>query len=93
MSGADLRVLNEYPQAQSFSAFSNIYNNSGLFGIQATTVSHFFELLQFILFDLVYSRQRLICAFRDLSCAQLLWSMFEISQTLKLVFNENFWSF
>ncbi|CAK9152784.1 unnamed protein product [Ilex paraguariensis] len=38
-----LRVLNEYPQIQSFSAFSSIYNNTGLFGIQATTVRHLFE--------------------------------------------------
>lgn len=36
-----LRVLNEYPQVQSFSAFSNIYNNTGIFGIQATTGSDF----------------------------------------------------
>ncbi|PKI66091.1 hypothetical protein CRG98_013499 [Punica granatum] len=36
-----LRVLNEYPQVQSFSAFSNIYNRTGLFGIQATTGSDF----------------------------------------------------
>ncbi|ESR64590.1 hypothetical protein CICLE_v10008040mg [Citrus x clementina] len=34
------RVLNEFPQVQSFSAFSNIYNHSGMFGIQGTTVSH-----------------------------------------------------
>ncbi|KDO55879.1 hypothetical protein CISIN_1g0104471mg, partial [Citrus sinensis] len=31
------RVLNEFPQVQSFSAFSNIYNHSGMFGIQGTT--------------------------------------------------------
>ncbi|KAH6779048.1 Insulinase family protein [Perilla frutescens var. hirtella] len=36
-----LRVLNEYPQIQSFSAFNSIYNHSGLFGIQATTGSDF----------------------------------------------------
>ncbi|CAI9766032.1 unnamed protein product [Fraxinus pennsylvanica] len=36
-----LRVLNEYPQIQSFSAFNSIYNNTGLFGIQATTGSDF----------------------------------------------------
>ncbi|KAK1551206.1 hypothetical protein Q3G72_031941 [Acer saccharum] len=36
-----LRVLNEYPQVQSFSAFNNIYNNTGLFGIQGTTGSDF----------------------------------------------------
>lgn len=41
---ADLRVLNTYPQIQSFSAFNSIYNNTGLFGIQATTVSQLFEL-------------------------------------------------
>ncbi|XP_057536994.1 mitochondrial-processing peptidase subunit alpha-like [Amaranthus tricolor] len=35
-----LNVLNEYPQIQSFSAFSTIYNNSGIFGIQGTTGSH-----------------------------------------------------
>ncbi|CAH9098569.1 unnamed protein product [Cuscuta europaea] len=36
-----LRVLNEYPQVHAFSAFSSIYNSSGLFGIQATTFSDF----------------------------------------------------
>ncbi|KAI4379379.1 hypothetical protein MLD38_005688 [Melastoma candidum] len=36
-----LRVLNEYPQVQAFSAFSSIYNNSGIFGIQASTGSEF----------------------------------------------------
>ncbi|KAA8534902.1 hypothetical protein F0562_029882 [Nyssa sinensis] len=36
-----LRVLNEYPQIQSFSAFNSIYNNTGIFGIQATTSSDF----------------------------------------------------
>ncbi|KAH6803126.1 Insulinase family protein, partial [Perilla frutescens var. frutescens] len=32
-----VRVLNDYPQIQSFSAFSSITNHSGLFGIQATS--------------------------------------------------------
>uniref|UniRef100_A0A5B6YHR0 Peptidase M16 C-terminal domain-containing protein n=2 Tax=Davidia involucrata TaxID=16924 RepID=A0A5B6YHR0_DAVIN len=36
-----LRVLNEYHQIQSFSAFNSIYNNTGIFGIQATTGSDF----------------------------------------------------
>ncbi|XVE70528.1 hypothetical protein DITRI_Ditri10aG0079400 [Diplodiscus trichospermus] len=36
-----VRVLNEYPQVQSFSAFNNIYNHTGIFGIQATTGSNF----------------------------------------------------
>ncbi|KAL6974493.1 mitochondrial processing peptidase [Sarracenia purpurea var. burkii] len=36
-----LRVLNEYPQIQAFSAFSSIYNHTGIFGIQATTSSDF----------------------------------------------------
>ncbi|TYI71438.1 hypothetical protein E1A91_D08G294900v1 [Gossypium mustelinum] len=36
-----LRVLNQYPQVQSFSAFNSIYNHTGLFGIQATTGSDF----------------------------------------------------
>ncbi|KAG8367309.1 hypothetical protein BUALT_Bualt16G0058900 [Buddleja alternifolia] len=36
-----LRVLNEHPQIQSFSAFSTICNHTGLFGIQATTGSDF----------------------------------------------------
>ncbi|KAL0345153.1 UNVERIFIED_CONTAM: Mitochondrial-processing peptidase subunit alpha [Sesamum radiatum] len=36
-----LRVLNEHPQIQSFSAFNSIYNHTGLFGIQATTESNF----------------------------------------------------
>ncbi|KAF5743019.1 mitochondrial-processing peptidase subunit alpha [Tripterygium wilfordii] len=33
------RVLNRFPEVESFSAFSNIYNHSGIFGIQATTGS------------------------------------------------------
>ncbi|KAL8158794.1 hypothetical protein V2J09_000331 [Rumex salicifolius] len=36
-----MRVLNEYPQIQDFSAFNSLYNNTGLFGIQATTSSDF----------------------------------------------------
>ncbi|KAG8376083.1 hypothetical protein BUALT_Bualt09G0026600 [Buddleja alternifolia] len=36
-----LRVLNQHPQIQSFSAFNSIYNHTGLFGIQATTGSDF----------------------------------------------------
>lgn len=36
-----LRALNEYQQLQSFSAFNNIYNNTAIFGIQATTGSDF----------------------------------------------------
>ncbi|XP_022730798.1 mitochondrial-processing peptidase subunit alpha-like isoform X2 [Durio zibethinus] len=36
-----LRVLNEYPQVQSFSAFNSIYNHTSIFGIQATTGSDF----------------------------------------------------
>ncbi|OMO91551.1 hypothetical protein COLO4_18276 [Corchorus olitorius] len=36
-----VRVLNEYPLVQSFSAFSSIYNHTALFGIEATTVSDF----------------------------------------------------
>lgn len=36
-----LNVLNEYPQIQAFSAFNSIYNNTGIFGIQATTSSEF----------------------------------------------------
>ncbi|KAJ1385990.1 Profilin [Sesbania bispinosa] len=32
-----LRVLNEYQQIQSFSAFNSIFNNTGLFGICAST--------------------------------------------------------
>lgn len=35
----DLRVLNKYEQIESFSAFNSIYNDSGLFGIHAATVS------------------------------------------------------
>ncbi|XP_020208862.1 mitochondrial-processing peptidase subunit alpha isoform X2 [Cajanus cajan] len=33
-----LNVLNEYPQVHSISAFNNIYNNTGIFGIQVTTI-------------------------------------------------------
>ncbi|XP_020577824.1 mitochondrial-processing peptidase subunit alpha-like isoform X2 [Phalaenopsis equestris] len=36
-----LRVLNEYQQIQSFSAFNSIYNNTGIFGIHAATSSDF----------------------------------------------------
>lgn len=36
---ADLRVLNKYHSVESFSAFSNVYDSSGLFGIYLTTVS------------------------------------------------------
>ncbi|KAJ7963089.1 mitochondrial-processing peptidase subunit alpha-like [Quillaja saponaria] len=36
-----LRVLNEYQQIQSFSAFNSIFNNTGLFGIFASTSSDF----------------------------------------------------
>ncbi|CAH1431980.1 unnamed protein product [Lactuca virosa] len=36
-----LRVLNEYPDIHSFSAFNSIYNNTAIFGIQATTSSEF----------------------------------------------------
>ncbi|KAK9050772.1 hypothetical protein SSX86_030258 [Deinandra increscens subsp. villosa] len=36
-----LRVLNEYPEIQSFSAFSSIYNHTAIFGIQATTGADF----------------------------------------------------
>lgn len=36
-----LRALKEYQQLQSFSAFNNIYNNTAIFGIQATTGSDF----------------------------------------------------
>ncbi|WJZ96734.1 hypothetical protein VitviT2T_015387 [Vitis vinifera] len=35
-----LRVLNEYQQLQSFSAFNNIFNNTRIFGIYASTVRH-----------------------------------------------------
>ncbi|KAL5062810.1 hypothetical protein RYX36_024547 [Vicia faba] len=37
----DLRVLNEYQQIQSFSAFNSIFNNTGLFGIYASTSPEF----------------------------------------------------
>ncbi|KAF8388889.1 hypothetical protein HHK36_025570 [Tetracentron sinense] len=36
-----LRVLNEHQQIESFSAFNSIYNNTGIFGIHATTGSEF----------------------------------------------------
>ncbi|KAI3694404.1 hypothetical protein L1987_77369 [Smallanthus sonchifolius] len=36
-----LRVLNEYPDVHSFSAFNSIYNNTSIFGIQGTTSSEF----------------------------------------------------
>lgn len=34
----DLRVLNQHPEIQSFSAFNSIFNHSGLFGIHASSV-------------------------------------------------------
>ncbi|KDP40843.1 hypothetical protein JCGZ_24842 [Jatropha curcas] len=40
-SRLDLRVLNEYQELQSFSAFNSIFNNTGLFGIYASTSSDF----------------------------------------------------
>ncbi|ERN15210.1 mitochondrial-processing peptidase subunit alpha [Amborella trichopoda] len=36
-----LRILNEFQQIQSFSAFNSIYNNTGIFGIHATTGPEF----------------------------------------------------
>ncbi|KAK1300561.1 Mitochondrial-processing peptidase subunit alpha [Acorus calamus] len=38
-----LRVLNKYHQVQSFSAFSSVYDDSGLFGIHLVTGSDFVE--------------------------------------------------
>ncbi|KAJ8750912.1 hypothetical protein K2173_016093 [Erythroxylum novogranatense] len=38
-----LRVLNEYPQMESFTAFNDIYNGTSIFGIQGTTGSDFAE--------------------------------------------------
>lgn len=35
---ADLNVLNEHQEIQSFSAFNSIFNKTGLFGIYACTV-------------------------------------------------------
>lgn len=37
---ADLRVLSEFQQIESFSAFNSIYNHTGIFGIHATTVRY-----------------------------------------------------
>lgn len=36
-----LNVMNEHPEVESFTAFNNIYNNTALFGIQATVVPEF----------------------------------------------------
>ncbi|XP_074581961.1 mitochondrial-processing peptidase subunit alpha-like [Curcuma longa] len=36
-----LRILNEYQQIQSFTAFNSIYNDTGIFGIHATTSPEF----------------------------------------------------
>ncbi|XP_050234497.1 mitochondrial-processing peptidase subunit alpha [Mercurialis annua] len=36
-----LRALNEYQELHSFSAFNSIFNNTGLFGIYASTTSDF----------------------------------------------------
>ena len=36
-----LRVLNEFQEIQSFSAFNSIFNDSGLFGIYASTTNEF----------------------------------------------------
>ncbi|KAJ8766713.1 hypothetical protein K2173_005324 [Erythroxylum novogranatense] len=38
-----LRVLNEYPQIESFIAFNEIYNHTSIFGIQGSTGSYFAE--------------------------------------------------
>ncbi|KAL6558957.1 hypothetical protein OROMI_019307 [Orobanche minor] len=38
---ANLRVLNEHPEIQSFSGFNSICNHSALFGIQGTSESGF----------------------------------------------------
>lgn len=39
------RVLNKYEQVQSFTAFNSIYNNTGIFGIHATSGSEFVPYL------------------------------------------------
>ncbi|KAJ6803069.1 mitochondrial-processing peptidase subunit alpha-like [Iris pallida] len=36
-----LRILNEHQEIQSFSAFNSLYNNTGIFGVHATTGSGF----------------------------------------------------
>jgi processing peptidase subunit alpha len=36
-----LRILSNYQQIESFSAFNSVYNNSGLFGIYAVTSPDF----------------------------------------------------
>ncbi|CAN6456841.1 unnamed protein product [Victoria cruziana] len=36
-----LRILNQFQQIQSFSAFNSVYNETGIFGIHATTSSDF----------------------------------------------------
>ncbi|KAF9602100.1 hypothetical protein IFM89_024867 [Coptis chinensis] len=36
-----IRILNQHQEIQSFSAFNNMYNNTGLFGIHATTGSDY----------------------------------------------------
>ncbi|KAJ6813728.1 putative mitochondrial-processing peptidase subunit alpha [Iris pallida] len=36
-----LRILNQHQEIQSFSAFNSLYNNTGIFGIHATTGSGF----------------------------------------------------
>ncbi|KAM0944706.1 putative peptidase M16, metalloenzyme, LuxS/M16 peptidase [Dioscorea sansibarensis] len=51
------RVLNEFPQIEAFSAFSSVYNNTGLFGIQATSfveMEHYYVLVLLILYRCLF---------------------------------------
>lgn len=38
-----LRVLNEYQEIESFSAFNSIFNNTRVFGIYGSTTPHFVD--------------------------------------------------
>lgn len=66
---ADLRVLNKYQEVQSFLAFSSICNDTGLFGIHSITVSSYFIIFDFLLFEIqnfkVYMYHLLLVAYFD----------------------------
>ncbi|KAM2845853.1 hypothetical protein COP1_028252 [Malus domestica] len=64
-----LRVLNQYPQIQSFSAFNSTFNDSGLFGICASTDSEFASKAVDIAAHAAPYPPLLLSSFRGLGCA------------------------
>lgn len=53
---SDLRVLNKHQRLESFSAFNNLFNNTGVFGLYASTVRH---ALQISINTIVFAFSRL----------------------------------